>query len=204
MKAIDTVQSLAQTILIMFDEHEEEDAALRLQYALFECRYRYLLKCTVTQMQFLIHLERSAREKDLVDLHIAIRDLDRENSGAIDAAAYELSHGESFISRVLAHSTHEDTPTPTFLKDFFSQLLREFTEAYEALALIAQQTPEAQFHSYADYFAIHLTDKIKTHIESGVDILTRQEIVDFLCSDCLSVLSSSEISTLQRELMRSP
>ena len=199
-KTIDTLYALARAIVVMFKH--KEDAALRLHRALFACRYRYLRKCTVTLRQFLVNSERSTLQKELVEIHIARLDLDRENRAVIDAAAYEIRHSDGFLSRVLAHSGLTPTPeeTPDFLKDFLSQLLTQRTAAYKALASITEQAPEAQSHSYAEYFATHLTDKIQTHIEGGGAALTREEMEDILYSDCLSLLYPSEVSTLAQRL----
>ena len=60
--------------------------------------------------------------------------------------------------------------------------------------------PEAQSQSYAEYFAKHLTDKIKTHIESGEDVLTSEEMEDILCSECLNLLYPSEVSNVAQRL----
>lgn len=195
---------LAKTITDMFNKGESR-ASVKLQRALFQCRYGYLRNYPM-ETKRLLDAEWGALETDLADIHAAM--LEMEDSAALATIAHELRCGDSLLLRhaLAVEGLIDEWATAdiqNFLRDFIEHLISDFTENYNAIQDIAAiPDADAQRHAYATYFSKSLTDEIATYMRVGASVMVRKEAEDHIQTKCLSMLYDGELEALARLLER--
>lgn len=189
---------LAKTITDMFDNGESR-ASVKLQSALFQCRYGYLLNSPM-ETKRLLDAEWEALETDLADIHAAM--LEMENSAELAAIEHELRCGDSsLLSHALAVDglidEWETADIQNFLRDFIEHLIADFTENYNAIQEIAAiSDADLQRQAYAKYSSKSLTDEIATYMRVGAAVKATKEAEYHIQTKCLGMLYDSELEVL--------
>ncbi len=208
VKRISLKWEVAEAIVEMFKQ--ESDATVKLNSALFQCRYRYLINCTRHQINLLLDSERKAMERENADLQEILGTIQgKPDSGDLAEVERYLRYSDSTLSRVLAGLGLDETWTTEdihdLLRDFIEELVTSLTQYRNAIQEIATISDTAvQRKSYANFFSKILTNEIKTHMEItssiGQDILTTEEAEDIIITKCLDLLDYSEIEELEQLL----